>query len=108
MRKRGKIYWSWADADLHCRNLDERLACGRLINLQARLTRESVTQLFIGIYGNLGELLLEEYHETCPGQSQSAAMAWGLQRAHDWVMPKPMPAVPVATLDARLSRARTC
>lgn len=91
MRNRGKKYWDWADADLHCRNYDERLPCGRLINLQVRLTRDSITQLFLGIYGIGGELLLEEYHDQCHGQTPSTAMAWGLKRAHEWIARKPLP-----------------
>lgn len=51
MRNRGKIYWEWANSELHSRNYDERLPCGTLINIQARLSLENVTQLFLGIYG---------------------------------------------------------
>lgn len=85
MRNRGKIYWEWANSALHSRNYDERLPCGTLINIQARLSPENVTQLFLGIYGKKGVLLLEEVHPDCRGQKLSAAMAWALKRAHDWV-----------------------
>ena len=67
MRNRGKIYWEWANSALHSRNYDERLPCGTLINIQARLSLENVTQLFLGIYGKKGVLLLEEVHPDCSG-----------------------------------------
>jgi hypothetical protein len=85
MRKRGEIYWDWANPELHFRNYDERLTCGTLINIQARLSLENATQLFLGIYGEKGVLLLEELHPDCRGQKLSAAMAWALERARDWV-----------------------
>ncbi|MCI0911415.1 MULTISPECIES: hypothetical protein [Pseudomonas] len=109
MRNRGKIYWDWASPELHVRNYDERLSCGTLINIQARLSRDNVTQLFLGIYGKKGVLLLEESFTDCPGQKLSAAMAWALDRARDWVartFPAPQPPAPepLPRKGSRLSR----
>ncbi|NIE74814.1 hypothetical protein F3J44_28770 [Pantoea sp. Tr-811] len=85
MRARGKLYWDWADPALHFRNYDERLPCGKLINIQVRLSPQNITQLFFGIYGDKGVMLLEEHYPQCDGQTLSAAMAWALQRAQAWV-----------------------
>lgn len=85
MRNRGKVYWDWANPELHFRNYDERLPCGTLINIQVRTSKENVIQLFFGIYGQKGLMLLEENHPDCKGKTMTAAMAWALQRANDWV-----------------------
>ncbi|MGE8049668.1 hypothetical protein ACQKPT_15370 [Pseudomonas monteilii] len=85
MRNRGKVYWDWANPELHFRNYDERLSCGTLINIQVRTSKENVTQLFFGIYGHKGLMLLEENYPECKGQTMTVAMAWALQRANDWV-----------------------
>ena len=106
MRNRGTVYWGWANPELHFRNYDERLSCGTLINVQVRTSTLNVTQLFFGIYGAKGLLLLEESHPDCRGQTMTAAMAWGLQRACDWIAAKfpPSPAVRPESLPRRGSR----
>ncbi len=88
MRKRGTVFWEWANPTLHFRNYDQLLPSNTLINVQARLSSSNVTQLFIGIYGDRGVMLYEEYFPDCIGQTITAAMAWGLQRANDWVSRK--------------------
>ncbi|MDR2317783.1 MAG: hypothetical protein LBF06_15490 [Pseudomonas sp.] len=85
MRNRGTVYWDWANPELHFRNYDERLSCGTLINIQVRTSKENVTQLFFGIYGQKGLMLLEENYPDCKGQTMTAAMAWALERATGWV-----------------------
>lgn len=85
MRQRGDVYWDWVNPNLHFRNLDERLPCGALINIQARLSPDRKTQVFFGIYGERGVLLVEEQHLDCQGQTMTAAMVWALQRATRWV-----------------------
>lgn len=103
MRNRGKVYWEWADPELHFRNYDERLSCGTLINIQVRTSLLNVTQLFIGIYGQKGLLLLEESYPDCRGLTMTAAMAWALQRAIDWCDQKSS-AEPPASPESRLPR----
>ncbi|RII74234.1 hypothetical protein [Pseudomonas monteilii] len=85
MRNRGQVYWDWADPELHFRNHDERLPCGTLINIQVRTSKKNVTQVFFGIYGEKGVMLLEENYPDCQGQTMTAAMSWALQRANAWV-----------------------
>lgn len=85
MRNRGQVFWEWADPDLHFRNFDERMADGSLINIQVRVSREHLTQLFLGIYALDGKLLLEEAHMDCKRQTMMAAMTWALKRAHSWI-----------------------
>ncbi|QXH44236.1 hypothetical protein KSS93_15165 [Pseudomonas xanthosomatis] len=85
MRNRGTVYWDWVNPELHFRNYDERLSCGTLINIQVRTSQDNLTQLFFGIYGQKGLMLLEENYPDSKGQTMTAAMAWALQRAKDWV-----------------------
>jgi hypothetical protein len=82
MRKRGQKFWEWADPDLHVRNHDEHYAGECFINIQARTSRERQTQIFLGIYGSKGTILLEESYWDCKGQSMSAAITWARQRAY--------------------------
>lgn len=89
MRNRGSVYWEWANPELHFRNYDERLSCGTLINIQVRTSKENVTQMFFGIYGLKGLMLLEENYPECKGQTMTAAMTWALQRANDWIAEHP-------------------
>ncbi|MFG0849583.1 hypothetical protein ACF8R4_08340 [Pseudomonas sp. FYR_2] len=70
---------------MHFRNYDERLPCGTLINIQVRVSKENITQLFFGIYGPKGLMLLEENYPERKGQTMTAATAWALQRANDWI-----------------------
>ncbi|UWS68439.1 hypothetical protein [Pseudomonas mosselii] len=83
MRTRGKTYWDWADAQLHCREHTEVLESGLTIDVQVRLSRVGATQLFIGIYGADGACLHEEAHKARPGQSMTTAMLWGVGLARD-------------------------
>lgn len=100
MRNRGSTYWEWANPDIHFRNFDERLSCGSLINVQVRLSKESVTQVFVGVYDAKGNMLLENYYPDCRGQTLTIAMAWALQQAHDWIDNKgslrPPPVSPIS------------
>lgn len=85
MRIRGKVYWGWANPDLHFRNHDERLDCGTLINIQVRVSTQGVTQVFLGVYGDKGLMMLEEAYDDCKGLTMTAAMTWALERAYAWV-----------------------
>ncbi len=50
MRIRGNVFWKWADPTLHHRSHDETLT----MDIQVRLSRTGVTQLFIGVYAGTG------------------------------------------------------
>ncbi|WP_230379998.1 hypothetical protein [Pseudomonas putida] len=81
MRRRGSVYWGWADVNLHHRVHEEVLADGTYIDVQVRLSRTGSTQLFIGIYASGGLPILEEAFDARPGESMTRALAWGVGRA---------------------------
>ncbi|MCI0913853.1 MULTISPECIES: hypothetical protein [Pseudomonas] len=81
MRVREETYWQWADAQLHCRSHDEALSDGTTIDVQVRLSRLGATQLFLGLYGQGGKALLEEYYPARPGETMTRALVWGVERA---------------------------
>lgn len=86
MRKRGFKYWDWADCTLHSRCHIEWLADRTLIDVQARLSRMGVTQLFLGAYAQGGELIFEEYHNSRCGETISQALLWGQERARSLLL----------------------
>lgn len=77
MRVREEAYWQWADAQLHCRSHDEALSDGTTIDVQVRLSRLGATQLFLGLYGQDGKALLEEYYPARPGETMTRALGQG-------------------------------
>lgn len=86
MRKRGTLFWEWADPALHTRVHDEELNDGTLIDVQVRLSRTGTTQMFIGIYGDCGAVLHEEAYDARPGETMTRALAWGVGRARKLVV----------------------
>lgn len=85
MRKRGSVYWGWADPEIHFRNKDEMLSDGTLLNVQVRTSKGGETQLFVGVYGQEGMMLLEEAFDSRPGETMTRAMVWGFERANEFV-----------------------
>lgn len=85
MRTRGSIYWGWADPEIHFRNKDERLSDGTLLNVQVRTSKAGDVQLFLGVYGEAGTMLLEEAFDSRPGETMTQAMSWGFERAKEFV-----------------------
>ncbi|NIE75101.1 hypothetical protein F3J44_01450 [Pantoea sp. Tr-811] len=81
MRIRDETYWQWADAQLHCRTHNEALSDGTTIDVQVRLSRLGATQLFLGLYRQDGQALLEEYYPARPGETMTRALVWGVDRA---------------------------
>ena len=81
MRVRGDVFWDWADPTLHHRTHDETLDDGAHIDVQVRLSRTGLTQMFIGVYGPSGMALHEEAFDSRPGESMTRALAWGVGRA---------------------------
>jgi hypothetical protein len=82
MRKRGAKYWLWSDCQLQ--STTRRLeAHGDIhIEIRARSSRQSVTQLFVGVYQANGLPLAEEYYAHCPDESVSQALEWGERRGY--------------------------
>lgn len=81
MRVREETYWQWADTQLHSRSHDEALSDGTTLDVQVRLSRLGATQLFLGLYGQDGRALLEEYYPARPGETMTRALVWGVDRA---------------------------
>ncbi|HEK1011236.1 TPA: hypothetical protein SMP92_005162 [Pseudomonas putida] len=81
MRVREETYWQWADTQLHSRCHDEALSDGTTLDVQVRLSRLGATQLFLGLYGQDGRALLEEYYPARPGETMTRALVWGVDRA---------------------------
>lgn len=81
MRRRGSVYWGWADVNLHHRVHEEVLDDGTYIDVQVRLSRTGSTQLFIGVYAPGGLPILEEAFDSRPGESMTRALVWGVGRA---------------------------
>jgi hypothetical protein len=81
MHHRGNQYWAWADCQLHSRSHDEELSDGTQIDVQVRVSRDDVTQVFIGVYGSTGSMLFEEYHDSLLSEATSCALVWGVDRA---------------------------
>lgn len=81
MRKRGQKYWQWSEADIHVRNHDERLSSGVFVNIQVRHSASAGTQLFVGLYGEKGVMIIEEIYESRPGETMTQAIEWGVGRA---------------------------
>lgn len=83
MSQRGQVYWDWIDPELHCRNHEERMNGGELIDIQVRLSKKTEPQLFVGAYGKQGELIFEESYSDRPGETMTQAMEWGIAHAKE-------------------------
>lgn len=83
MRKRGQVFWNWVDPNIYCRNYDDCSIAGFFINIQVRTSMARQTQLFLGIYGAKGTMLLEESYWDCQGMSMTKAVDWALQHAYE-------------------------
>jgi len=86
VRKRGDVYWNWADPQLHTRTHEETLDDGTTIDVEVRLSRLGGTQMFIGVYGSQGMALFEEAFESRPHETMTRAMAWGVGLARSKAM----------------------
>jgi len=71
MRIRGSVFWSWADPTLHHRAHEETLSDKTSINVQVRLSRKGLVQLFIGVYAPGGVPGYEEAFDDRPQESMS-------------------------------------
>lgn len=62
MRRRGAQYWMWLDNRLPTKIYEDLLSDGREVEVQARLTWERRSQVFVGIYGANGAVFCEEFY----------------------------------------------
>jgi hypothetical protein len=81
MQRRGIKFWHWADCLLPATETVQRLEDGTQLDVRARISRESVTQLFIGVYKQSGAMVAEEFYADCADENLTQALAWGLARA---------------------------
>jgi hypothetical protein len=82
MHRRGEQYWRWSDCQLECVTRRAMSIDGTQIEIRGRTSRESITQLFVGIYRPNGLALAEEFYPHCAEESLLDALDWGLQRGH--------------------------
>jgi hypothetical protein len=85
MRRRGAQFWLWTNTRLPLHTHEEVLGSGVQIEVQARISVEGVTQIFVGVYGADGWPIHEEHHDLKAGEHYCAALKWGTQRAREIV-----------------------
>lgn len=81
MRRRGTQYWLWSNTQLQVRSHEEVLPDGTQVDVQARISRKQVIQVFVGVYDRDGAPLVEEFHDRDERSSLANALAWGCARA---------------------------
>nr|WP_101209896.1 hypothetical protein [Pseudomonas sp. 43NM1] len=81
MPHRGSTFWLWADCELHHRTHSEVMSDGVVIDVQARLSRKGITQLFLGVYSEHLRIIYEEAHTERVGETMSTALLWGVGKA---------------------------
>lgn len=81
MPHRGSTFWLWADCELHHRTHTEVLNGGIVIDVQVRLSRKSVTQLFVGVYSEDLRVIHEEAYTERAGETMTTALLWGVGKA---------------------------
>ncbi|QAY89328.1 hypothetical protein [Pseudomonas sp. ACM7] len=85
MRRRGTKFWLWTNTRLPLHTHEEVLSNGVHIEVQARVSYEGVTQVFIGVYDTDGWAICEEFHDRYAGEHYCVALKWGAQRAREVV-----------------------
>lgn len=81
MPHRGSTFWLWADCELHHRTHSEVLEGGVTIDVQVRLSRQGVTQLFLGVYSENLRIIHEEAYTERVGETMTTALLWGVGKA---------------------------
>jgi len=81
MRRRGAQYWLWSNSQLHGLSHDEVLPDGTQIEVQARLNRDRVMQVFVGVYARDGAARAEEFHDRADGECLAQTLEWGCAKA---------------------------
>jgi len=86
MRHRGAKFWLWINRRIPARTHDEVLIDGVQVEVQARVSLEGITQVFIGVYDTAGWVICEEFHDRHTNEQCCLALKWGAQRAREIVM----------------------
>lgn len=86
MRRRGAKYWLWINRRLPLYTHEEVLGDGVQIEVQARVSLEGITQVFIGVYDTEGWVICEEFHDRQGAEHGCLALKWGAQRAREIVI----------------------
>lgn len=81
MQRRGIKFWHWADCLLPAMETVQSLEDGTQFDVRARISRESITQLFIGVYKQSGAIVAEEFYADCADEDLTQALSWGQARA---------------------------
>nr|WP_228731929.1 hypothetical protein [Pseudomonas iridis] len=81
MPHRGSTFWLWADCELHHRTHSEVVSDGIIIDVQVRLSRQGVTQLFLGVYSESLRIIHEEAYTERTDETMTAALSWGVDKA---------------------------
>lgn len=81
MPHRGSKFWLWADCELYHRTHSEVLGNGTIIDVQSRLSRQGVTQLFLGVYSESLRIIHEEAYIERVDETMTDALLWGVQKA---------------------------
>lgn len=103
MRHRGAKYWLWLNNRLPVKTFEDSLNDGRQIEVQARITQEGMTQVFIGIYDGRGVVVYEDVQERSFREPLASALKWGARRAREIIVdmqPFAAPHRPQLTLSA--------
>lgn len=83
MPHRGSTFWLWADCELHHITHSEVMDSGIIIDVQARLSRQGVTQLFVGVYSESLRIIHEEAYSERVDETMTTALLWGVGKARN-------------------------
>ncbi|MFJ3366543.1 hypothetical protein [Pseudomonas sp. NPDC086251] len=81
IKQRQRVFWDWADCQLHSRSQDGIFGDKIQVDVQVRMSRSGTVQLFLGGYAESGEMIFEEYYKDRVGETMTAALNWGYARA---------------------------
>lgn len=86
MHHRGTGFWLWVNKRLPAKTYVDELNDGRHVEVQARITSQRMTQVFIGIYEANGTVAHEEFHDRGLREPLAFALKWGVRRARQLVL----------------------
>ncbi|WP_085710886.1 MULTISPECIES: hypothetical protein [unclassified Pseudomonas] len=79
--KRGSAYWMWADCRLPTVDHHEVTSNGIIIDVQARLSKIGIPQLFIGVYNSACSPIFEEAYLDGVSDTVTTTLHWGIYQA---------------------------